>query len=145
MQIAHGPSMTGVLALLQANGLPTADLSALRSSDFLYCGDVENPTGVIGLQIVDDVGLLRSLVVSEAGRHHGCGTALVAALESKAKHAGINNLFLLTETAENFFAKLHYVPMPRANAPAAIKTTREFNGLCPDDAVLMHKKLVSVY
>jgi len=136
--------MTAVETLLRANNLPVEDLSALRTSDFLYCGQAETPQGIIGLQIVETVGLLRSLVVSETGRHKGCGTALVAALETKAKQEGIFDLYLLTETAVPFFANLYYTTIPRAIAPSAIKNTREFTTLCPGDATLMNKKLVKV-
>lgn len=142
MQVESGPSMLAVEALLRSNDLPIADLSALQSSDFLFCGQSEKPIGVIGIQILGSVGLLRSLVVSDIGRNHGCGTALVEALESKAKHAGIKDLYLLTETAEAFFANLNYTKISRDGAPSAIKNTQEFDGLCPDDAILMHKQLV---
>jgi len=133
--------MTAVMELLHASDLPVDDLSELRSSDFLYCGHAEKPQGVIGLQIIGAVGLLRSLVVSDTGRGMGCGTALVAALETKAMQAGIFDLYLLTETAARFFANLNYTIIPRASAPSVIKNTREFAGLCPDDATLMHKRL----
>jgi len=142
MRIHKSPSMSAVQALLQANNLPIADLSALQAHDFLYCGTADNPTGIIGLQIVDNVGLLRSLVVSQTVRNQGCGTALVMSLETKAKQDGVEDLYLLTETAEPFFVNLNYTTIPRASAPMAIRQTQEFSGLCPDDAILMQKKLV---
>jgi len=141
MQIEQGPLMAAVEALLSANDLPITDLSDLQPCDFLYCGEREKPIAAIGLQIVGSVGLLRSLVVSHDGQHQGYGTALVAALESKASQAGIIDIFLLTETAQDFFAHLNYTSIPRNSAPSAIKNTAEFNGLCPSDATLMHKNL----
>jgi len=131
--------MASVTALLAANDLPIADLSSLESSNFLYCGPIEQPSGIIGLQRFGTVGLLRSLVVRNTARSHGCGTALVEALEAKARQFGVENLYLLTETAEKFFAYLNYVTIPKDHAPPAIKSTREFDGLCSDDAILMHK------
>jgi len=142
MQIDSGPSMSAVEALLRANDLPVADLSALQSSDFLFCGQSEKPIGIIGMQNLGSVGLLRSLVVSDVGRNKGCGTALVEALESKSKQAGISDLYLLTETAERFFANLNYIKISRENTPQVIKNTREFDGLCSDDATVMYKQLV---
>lgn len=141
MLIAQGPSLAAVEVLLKKNDLPIADLGTMQSSDFLYCGQIESPTGVIGLQIADSAGLLRSLVVSEDGRHKGCGTALVAALESKAMQAGVRDLYLLTQTAEAFFENLHYAVIPRNNAPTSIRNTAEFDSLCPGDATLMYKQL----
>jgi len=142
--IAQGPSMAAVKALLLANGLPVEDLSALTSDDFLYCGEATAPMGVIGLECFGAAGLLRSLVIAEAGRNQGFGQSLVAALELKATQLGVCDLFLLTETAESFFVKLGYEPISRAAAPVAIKQTREFSDLCPDDAALMCKKLAVV-
>jgi len=136
--------MAAVEALLSANNLPTDDLSALQSNDFLYCGQRDKPYGAIGLQVTGTVGLLRSLVVSQDGRHQGCGTALVAALESKARQAGIVDLYLLTETAQAFFARLNYSIIPRDSAPSTIKDTPEFSGLCPDSAILMYKNTLVV-
>lgn len=136
--------MMALETLLSANNLPIADLPTLQPSDFLYCGKPEKPVGAIGLQIAGSVGLLRSLVVSQDGRRQGCGTALVAALESKANQAGIFDLYLLTETAQAFFARLDYTTIARDSAPAVIRKTPEFTGLCPDDATLMYKNIANI-
>ena len=54
---------------------------------------------------------------------------------------GVDDLYLLTETAEPFFAKRGYGAIPRADAPAAIAATEELSSLCPDSAVLMHRAI----
>lgn len=143
MNVMQGPSMTAIEALLRANELPIADLGQLTSDNFLFMGDAKSPVGVIGLEVFGTAGLLRSLVVSDASRGQGYAKALVTALELKALRAGVQDLFLLTETAARFFSNLDYSVMPRNNAPVVIKNTPEFSGLCPDDAILFHKQLVS--
>lgn len=135
------PSPAVVTRLLAANGLPTADLAACNFEHFLGYGRREAPGGVVGLQIFDRIGLLRSLVVAPDQRGRGCGQALVAAIEHLAAGNGVHELYLLTDTAEAFFATLGYHRVDRADAPANIRATPEFSSLCPDDAALMQKAL----
>jgi len=59
-----------------------------------------------------------------------------------ALQAGVTTIYLLTETAEQFFKARDYVVIDRADAPKAIVHTEEFGGLCSADAVLMRKALV---
>ena len=139
MEISRSPTEEAVIALLEAANLPTEDISAEMLEGFFGCGDSNAPSGVIGLEIYGDCGLLRSLVVKPSCRSAGCGKALVAALESYAAHNGIASVYLLTETAEAFFSRLGYRVIDRADVPEAIKATREFSSLCPDTATVMWK------
>ena len=141
MNITTAPDMAAVKALLLANNLPVDDLSELAPDDFLYGGTAEKPIGFIGMQLVGDDALLRSLVVTKAGRGRGYGSALVAALEQLAKTKQVKCLYLLTTTAQTFFTNQGYCVIDRSSAPEPIKQTREFSGLCPDDAILMSKNL----
>jgi len=99
-----------------------------------------------------------SLVSSPAGRTHCCdrswygpdargtglGSALVAHAESHARSEGISTLYLLTTTAERFFAARGYVAAERAAAPATIRDTREFADICPISSAFMQKCLINV-
>ena len=87
------------------------------------------------------VALLRSLVVSPDTRSSGMGTALVRYAESYALSQGARTLFLLTTTAEGFFARLGYSNTARDAAPPAIRSTREFAGICPASSAFMSKQL----
>ena len=126
---------------LEAAGLPTGDLTDAHMRRFLVMDDAETPLGMIGLECFGTAGLLRSLVVEPTARSAGVGRELVAALEQDAQREGVTELWLLTIDADGWFKKLGYTPSPRAAAPEAIRSTREFSGLCPDDAVLMRKAL----
>lgn len=125
--------------LLQSAGLPVADLNATHLALCAETGD--HIQGVIGIEYCGDVALLRSLVISAAMRCAGVGAALVTALEANADAAGVTELWLLTVDADAFFARLGYQRRERADAPVAIQATQEFAVLCPDDAVLMSKRL----
>ena len=126
---------------LTAEGLPIEDLSPDLLAGFLVMRGPEGVLGMIGLEHYGDVGLLRSLVVDPAVRGAGAGRALVEALESKARARGVRELWLLTIDADRWFAGLGYAVRVRDDAPGPISSTREFSGLCPDDAVLMSKRL----
>lgn len=118
-----------------------ADLTAAHLKDFLVAERSGSVTGAVGLEPYGSSGLLRSLVVSPAIRGHGSGTRLVDALETRARELGITELWLLTTTAADFFARLGYAPAERDRAPEAIKDTAEFKSLCPSSAVCMVKTL----
>ncbi len=119
----------------------TSDLESRHFDNFLGCGTPEGPRGVVGLEILGSVALLRSLAVAEETRGLGCGKALVAEAENYAKDKGARELYLLTTTAESFFARLGYSRVERKTAPDQIKHMNEFSALCPDRAAFMVKKL----
>ena len=130
-----------VHALLDAAGLPTGDLGAGRMPDFIVARSDDECAGAIGVERYGRIGLLRSLVVATTARGSGLGKRLVAALEAATIAAHIEELWLLTIDADRFFADLGYAVAGRADAPASIRGTAEFSGLCPDTAVLMRKTL----
>ena len=134
-----------VLRLLGQAGLPVADLGPEQLEDFLIAerfltGRAET-LGIIGLQRFNQVGLLRSLVVSQEDRKSGLGKRLVSAIEANACCRGVKDLWLLTIDAERFFESIGYKMMSRDSAPDSIRNTEEFSGLCPDGAYLMRKML----
>lgn len=134
-----------VRQLLDEAGLPIADLGPEHLVDFLVAERSETEQretlGIIGLQRFNQVGLLRSLVVSEGDRKFGLGRRLVSAVEANAFCAGVKDLWLLTIDAERYFETLGYKMMSRESAPDSIRNTEEFSCLCPDGAYLMRKTL----
>ena len=141
MQLHEHPDPGAVIRLLEASGLPTADLEPGHFEGFLGCGDSARPSGAIGLEAHDGHGLLRSLVVAPDLRGGGCGKALVAGIEARARELGLADLYLLTETAQPFFAALGYEVVERGSVPEPIRATREFSSLCPDSATVMCKQV----
>src|SRR5690349_16024707 len=59
--------------------------------------------GVIGLEVCEQVGLLRSLAVDREHRGRGVARALCDQLFVLADERGIRSLFLLTTTAADYF------------------------------------------
>jgi amino-acid N-acetyltransferase len=127
--------------LLLTADLPVDDLGPDKLSRFLIAEDDKVTVGLIGLEVLGTVGLLRSLVVARSARSTGLGGKLVGALESAAEAAGIAELWLLTIDAERFFQRHNFEIVDRTVAPDEIRQTGEFSTLCPDTAFLMRKTL----
>lgn len=133
--------MPDVLGLLQDSGLPHQDIDAARLNDFLIAVGGKTVLGTVGLERYGSDALLRSLVVRPESRWTGLGTQLAAAMEEHAKTAGVANLYLLTMTAADFFARRGYEILARSAAPQALQETAEFSSLCSSQAVCMRKFL----
>ena len=134
--------LPAVLALLQSAGLPTADLTSAQRLH-LWVLKTDSLQGVIALERFGSEALLRSLAVAPEYRRHGLGHELVARLELDARADGIEQLVLLTETAERFFRDLGYEAIDRQSVSDGLKQSAEFRSLCPAYAVCMRKALHS--
>ena len=134
-----GDELPEVIALLEANGLPTSDLSP--DVRLLGVRDSLGLEGVVGIEARGEVGLLRSLAVRSDRRASGLGSALVLEIEQLAAAEGISELYLLTTTAEGFFSHRGYSLLQRESAPGAIRSTSEFMNVCPASATFMRKVL----
>jgi amino-acid N-acetyltransferase len=104
--IRSRPSHSSAVALLESQGLPTSDITDAHLEAFFYAGDDRSPTGLVGLEIFGSSALLRSLVVAEAARSQGMGSALTLHAEQFAASQNIRSIYLLTTTAESFFSRL---------------------------------------
>ena len=62
-------------------------------------------------------------------------------IEDRACRLHLSCLYLLTTTAEEFFARCGYEPIDRSRVPEAIRATAEFQSLCPASSVCMRKRL----
>ncbi|HEX2209952.1 MAG TPA: arsenic resistance N-acetyltransferase ArsN2 [Longimicrobium sp.] len=139
---ARPSDFAAIVALLADAELPHDDLTPEHLRHFLVLRDDERIAGVVGMEVAEDAGLLRSLAVPAARRGGGVASRLVDALEAQARAYGIRTLYLLTTTAEGFFARRGYARSERAEVPHAIAATAEFRGICPASATCMAKALV---
>ncbi len=129
-----------VVALLSAEGLPVADLPE-ELGHFVVANHHDSIIGVAGLEVYGTDGLLRSLAVQQAFRNRGLASELLQSIEQLAVEAGINRLYLLTETAADYFARKEYVRIPRSEVGPAVRQSSEFSHVCPQSAIVMYKSL----
>ena len=140
--IIKTPNEFDVKHLLQKCGLPVSDITPKHLEHFFGFGDNSGLLGVVGLEVFGTVALLRSLAVSSKHRKNGIGRHLVAHAEQYAHAQGVQIIYLLTTTADQFFSKLGYSPAPRSQAPFAIQETAEFSNLCLSSSIFMVKRLL---
>ncbi len=142
MQIrnATNADLPAVESLLSASDLP---LDGVRDnfSSFVVAEDEGRIAGAIGLEEFGSVALLRSAVVSAEHRGSGIGSRLVEQLLERAEEAGIEELYLLTTTAEQYFPRFGFTRTTRSAVPDAVKASAEFQGACPDTAVVMTRRV----
>ena len=119
--------------LLRQNNLPTQDC-AEQAQNFYGILDGDELIAVGGLEPAGNFVLLRSVVVKAQYRGSGLARRISEYLVSLAQAEGRQAVYLLTETAESYFQKLGFTPLPRAEVPVEIAQTRQFSALCPDSA-----------
>lgn len=137
---ALASDLDSIRRLLVEAELPVEDLVA-ADVKFWIATDAAGITGAVGVEEFGNSGLMRSLVVAPRSRSHGTGSALVEELEVSMRSRGLKSLALLTQTAENFFAKRGYVRTPRDQVSEQVRRSGEFQTLCPASAVCMSKSL----
>jgi amino-acid N-acetyltransferase len=132
--------LDGIAFALADAGLPAADLDEGRMAFF----ELADECGALGWAALEGAGadlLLRSVLTPPARRGTGAGTDLVRRVAESAAGSGAERLWLLTETAAPFFARLGFVEAERSSAPAAMRQTSEFRSLCPASATCMMLEL----
>jgi DNA-binding MarR family transcriptional regulator/N-acetylglutamate synthase-like GNAT family acetyltransferase len=127
-------------ALLRDAGLGVDDAAACLGH-FIVGMDGAGLVAVGGVEPCGADALLRSFAVSARARSRAHGSTLLRHVLGAARDAGYANAYLLTQTAEGFFARHGFEPVARSAAPQSIRSTRQFTGLCPASASLMARSL----
>lgn len=126
--------------LLQSVNLPLAGARE-HLHNFIVLENGEKLIGVVGLEVYGDKALLRSLAIIKEHQGEGHGQFLYHAILEKAHQQKIDELYLLTETAEAFFAKQGFALIERESADSKVKASVEFQSACPESAACMRLKL----
>ncbi len=139
---ADPAELDSVRRLLSDAGLPSEDLAESGHTRFLAAHTADGGLiGIIGLEAFGRNALLRSLAVHADVRRQGLGAELTCQLEQHARSQGVETLYLLTTSAEDFFTAHGYRKCERRRVPPEIAATPEFKLLCPATAVCMCKQL----
>jgi UDP-N-acetylmuramate: L-alanyl-gamma-D-glutamyl-meso-diaminopimelate ligase len=121
---ARGEDMLRVRQILQSTDVDGNDLDA---GQVLMVRDEGEIVGVVAIEIYDDAATLRSLAVIPERRGHGFGWMLADHAVARAREMGARRLYLLTETASDFFAeKLGFRAIDRSIVDAAVAASRHF-------------------
>ena len=128
------------LALLRAAELPSAGVAETFSHFFVAEHD-GRLIGAAGLEIYGPSALLRSVVVEDEWRGSGIGRRLIDLALREARTRGIEDVFLLTTTAEHYFPRFGFACVSREAVNEEVKASMEFREACPASAIVMRKTL----
>jgi amino-acid N-acetyltransferase len=137
---ARAHDLAPAVELLRRCELPTEGV-ADGFGHYLVVRDDADLVGLAGLEIYGTDALLRSVAVDGEVRGEGLGAQLVAAAEDLARHLDLGTLYLLTTSAQAFFAHLGYENCARDAAPEALRESWEYRAGCPISSALMKKTL----
>jgi len=127
--------------LLEKEKLPVDILDGRKGEIWVMEQDGE-VVGSGAFEFYDTDALLRSVVVTDSTKGKGTGTKMVDFLEQEAHTRGVHTIWLLTETAEGFFARRGYENVERSViVNKGILDSAEFKHLCASTAVCMKKTL----
>jgi amino-acid N-acetyltransferase len=130
--------MEAIRKLLQDNGLPISDVT-LENTNFFAAYLNGRIIGSVGLQIMDSVALLRSMVVEDRYRNLQLGKQLYEKVMELAVERQIQEIFLITTTAQAYFAEKGFEVIARDQVPDLVQQTTQFSKTCPDSGIVMHK------
>ena len=97
-----------------------------------------------GLELYGRQALLRSVVVAPQLQGTGLGRRMTGQVLALAQTRGITRVYLLTETAREFFARFGFRLMERADVPVKVQSSQEFSMACANNAVGMWAPLENV-
>ncbi len=137
---AKPADLKAIQTLLKKCELPHEDVSS-HLVNFITAKTKSTIIGVNGIEIYGQYGLLRSLAVDPAYRGRGISRDLNANIIARAHQAGVKTLYLFTETAERYAAKLGFSTISRESVPESIQGTTQFRYSCPKTATCMLKEI----
>jgi N-acetylglutamate synthase-like GNAT family acetyltransferase len=139
IEAARPDELPAIQALL-AEGELHLDME-VHLSRFLVARHQGEPVGCIGMEVYGGDALFRSLAVAPAYRGMGLAHRLYQALVERAVARGVERAYLLTKTIAPLAEAWGFRRIDRAEAPAAIRDTTEFRGVCCASAVAMRRDL----
>ncbi|GHF54149.1 N-acetylglutamate synthase-like GNAT family acetyltransferase [Deinococcus metalli] len=131
--------LLAISALLSDLGLPSAGIEEHLSG--MRVTEKDGVVALAGLETHGTVGLLRSVAVTPGEQGQGLAARLVREVLDAARQQHLDAVYLLTTTAETYFPRFGFTPVPRSAAPAALLASREFQDACPATATLMRLPL----
>ncbi len=129
-----------ILSLLERAKLPGAGVQE-HLGGFVVAKEGARVVGCAALEQYGKAGLLRSVVVDVTLRGLGLGQQLTQAMLARARERKLARIYLLTETAQDFFPRFGFRVVKREAVDAPVKQSIEFTSACPDSAVAMALEL----
>lgn len=136
-EVEDSESLQSVRNLLRECRLPSDDLHLDDSIYVRYEDSNGRLIGTAGLEIYFPFALLRSVAVSELQRGRSIGRQIVTDMLRRSEAKSLKAVYILTETAHDFFARNGFKDVARDNVPAQVSASSEFTSVCPVSAACM--------
>ncbi|HEX4992740.1 MAG TPA: arsenic resistance N-acetyltransferase ArsN2 [Rubrobacteraceae bacterium] len=133
---AQRDELPQVLELLEEGGLPPDGLEE-RLPTILVARLEGRIVGSAALELYGSAALLRSVAVRRDLRGTGLGRRLTESAVQISRELGAEEAYLLTETADLYFPRFGFKPIPRSEVPASVRRSVEFTSACPASARVM--------
>jgi N-acetylglutamate synthase-like GNAT family acetyltransferase len=133
---AQEAALPAVLTLLETCALPTEGVDAVLTT-MLVAYEGERLIGCAALEVYGTVALLRSVAIHPAYRSRMLGQHLVQTILDHARSLRIREVYLLTETASEYFPRFGFRLIGRSAVAPAIQHSVEWTSVCPVSAQAM--------
>jgi amino-acid N-acetyltransferase len=137
---ARAEDLDGILRLLGEQRLPQEGLREHLETALVVRLD-DRIVGSAALELYPDGALLRSVAVASELQGQQVGRELTEAAIRLADQLAMPAVYLLTNTAAEYFPRFGFEPITRAEVPPGVQASIEFTSLCPSTATVMRKRL----
>ena len=138
---AEESNLEAIFALLELVNLPTGGVKENINTFFILQEIDGTIKGCIGLELYNEYALLRSAAIHPENQGQGLGSKLTAAVTLLAKELGVRKLYLITETAKEFFERKGFTLVSKDEIPESVKGSVEFTFRCAEKGVTMIREL----
>jgi N-acetylglutamate synthase-like GNAT family acetyltransferase/protein-tyrosine-phosphatase len=135
---ACGGDLDAIKRLLVGSLLPSRDVGGTNQR-FIVASENGRLIGCAGLQVAGQDGLVRSMAVHWTRRNAGLGSRLHERLLFEAVLAGVRTLYVVTTTAEDFFAGHGFKKIAAKAVPSELQASEEFTAFVPGGSTVMSR------
>jgi N-acetylglutamate synthase-like GNAT family acetyltransferase len=125
-----------VQTLLRSNHLSFEDCGN-HLSNFIGIEQEDQVIAIGGFEHVGRFALLRSVAVDSQFRGLGLGSSLIKQILGQFRLLKVEAVYILTETADQYFSQFCFEALEREKLPLEIQTTQQCQALCPASAIAM--------
>lgn len=129
VQRANALDIAEIKELLTASGLPIVGVDK-AVEQFLVAKDSQ-VIGVLGALYNPPKALLRSFAVIPMQRSKGIGATLVAEIFKELQRQKLEEVYLITDTAAEYFKRIGFFEISRAEMPAKLLKESGLEQACP--------------
>lgn len=115
--------------ILKSCGLSALGIESSKNT-FILVEKNEAIIGMLGSICLGEQALLRSFAVEKQYRGRALGRLMLEEMEIKLREKGIKEIFLLTETAADYFSKIGFEEISRGQIPQRLLQISELDRVC---------------